>query len=129
MRQIVKPLLVCVVVVLAGCSHKSRTRPSEAAPEGAHETAGTAVSGVDAATVARSIRLCRTQLQDLQEQLGQPTRDGIVHKQRIVSWTIQSDAPRRELAVMLNPQNTVVDIYWNVPSAVPWSPADQCLAP
>ena len=86
-------------------------------------------STVDAAAVARSIRLCRTQLAELQQQLGEPTRDGIVHKQHIVSWIVQWDAPTRYLAVMLNAQNTVVDLYWNVPSEIPWNPTDQCLAP
>ncbi len=84
---------------------------------------------MDAAAVARSIRICRTQLADLQQQLGQPTSDGIMHKQHIVSWTVQWDSPMRSLAVMLNAQNTVVDLYWNVPSDVPWTPTDQCLAP
>ena len=137
MRQIVKPLLVCVVVIAAGCSHFSKKHAAEAAPvasseavpEAVHETTNARASGVDVATVAHSIRLCRTQYAELQQQLGQPTRDGILHKQHLVSWTVQADAPRRELAVMLNAQNTVVDLYWNVSSAIPWNPVDQCLSP
>ena len=131
MRPVVKLLPVCVVVVLAGCAHFSKPHVAavEAAPEAGHATTNAPASGVDAATVAHSIRLCRTQLADLQQQLGQPTRDGILHKQHIVSWTVQWEAPRRDLAVMLNAQNTVVDLYWNVASDVSWNPVDQCLAP
>ncbi len=121
MRQTYRLLAFIVVAALAGCA----SVPKLHAPVSAHTTDST----VDAAAIAHSVRLCRTQFAELQQQLGQPTRDGIVHKQRIVSWIVQWDAPTRYLAVLLNAQNTVVDLYWNVPSEIPWNPTDQCLAP
>ena len=126
MRPTCKLFALSALVVLAGCAAMSKHRGSAVAGSPSTHATG---SAVDAAAVARSIRLCRSQLAELQQQLGEPTRDGIVHKQHIVSWIVQWDAPTRYLAVMLNAQNTVVDLYWNVPSEIPWYPTDQCLAP
>jgi hypothetical protein len=126
MRPTCKLLALFALVVLAGCAARSKHHaPTAEGNASTHATDST----VDAAAVVRSIRLCRTQLAELQQLLGEPTRDGMVHKQHIISWIVQWDAPTRYLAVMLNAQNTVVDLYWNVPSEIPWSPTDQCLAP
>ena len=117
---------VFAAVCLAGCSvlpkiHSQGTPASESAPR--------ATVDLTAAAAARSIRLCRTQLSELRQQLGEATRDGIMHKQRIVSWTLPGSSQTRTLAVLLNAQETVVDVYWNQPLEVPWTPADQCLMP
>lgn len=129
MRPVVKLLACSIVLVLTGCAHAPATRISEVPSAAPSNFAHPADLAVDGATVVRAIRLCRTQFAELQQQLGQPTRDGLLHKQHIVSWTLHWDAPTRELAVMLNAENTVVDIDWNVSPLVPWSPTDQCLAP
>ena len=130
MRQLCKPLVFSVLAALAGCASVARIAHHEAATNApATNAPATNAPAVDAAAAVRSIRLCRTQVGELQQQLGVPTRDGIMHKQHIVSWIVQWDAPTRYLAVLLNPQNTVVDLYWNVPSEIPWTPTDQCLAP
>ena len=81
---------------------------------------------LDGASAAKSVVLCKTTLGDLQAQLGSPTRDGLLHRSRVVSWITEWEPLTRYLAVQVNDQGVVTDLYWNVPSEIPWVPVDQC---
>ena len=74
----------------------------------------------------RSIVLCTTTESDLRGQFGVPTRDGILHGGRILSWIIGESDPVKYLAVMLDERGVVVDLYWDIPTEIPWIPKDQC---
>lgn len=76
----------------------------------------------------RSIVLCTTTESDLRRQFGAPTRDGILHQGRILSWIIGENDPVKYLAVMLDERGVVVDLYWDIPTEIPWIPKDQCSA-
>jgi hypothetical protein len=80
----------------------------------------------DAAAVARAVVLCSTTLEELRAQLGEPTRDGLLHRVRVVSWIANWDSPTKYLAVMLDERGVVVDLYWDIPTEIPWTPRDQC---
>ena len=81
---------------------------------------------VDAGAVARAVVLCTTTEADLRRQLGAPTRDGLLRRDRVVSWITGEDGVVHFLAVMLNGRGVVVDLYWDLPGEVAWTPADQC---
>lgn len=81
---------------------------------------------IDAAPVARAIVLCTTTLDDLRRQLGDPTRDGRLHGQHVVSWITAWDPLVRYLAVLVDARGVVVDLYWDVPTEVTWVPTSQC---
>jgi hypothetical protein len=101
-----------VAALLAGgCAHAEKAPPA---------------ASIDGGAVARSIVLCRTTEADLRRQLGEPTRDGRLHDSRVMSWITQWDGPTRYLAVLLDDRGVVVDVYWDVPTEIPWSPTDQC---
>jgi hypothetical protein len=104
-----------IVSLLAGC---------------AHPNVATSAPAVDSTSVfrtaARSVVLCKTTEADLRHQLGEPTRDGILHGARVVSWIARWDSPTRYLAVLLNDRGVVVDVYWDIPTEIPWVPTDQC---
>lgn len=91
-------------------------------------TSKSAPATMDAAPVARSIVLCTTTLDDLRRQLGEPTRDGILHRERIVSWITAWDPLVRYLAVVVDAKGLVVDLYWDVPTEATWSPTNQCMS-
>lgn len=103
--------LASALVVISGCASV------EAAPDKPE---------LDGAAAARSVVLCQTRLSDLENRLGSPTRDGLLHASRVVSWITQWDPLVRYLAVQVNQQGVVTDLYWDVPSEIPWTPADQC---
>jgi hypothetical protein len=97
----------------------------------AHAAAGNAPTDghampVDARAVVRSIVLCKTTESELIARLGEPTRNGLLGRARIMSWIIQWDHPTRYLGVLLDDRGTVVDLYWDLPTEIPWSPADRC---
>ena len=92
----------------------------------AHAEKAPAVAPIDGGAVARSIVLCKTTEADLRRQLGEPTRDGRLHDSRVMSWITQWDRPTRYLAVLLDDRGVVVDVYWDVPTEIPWSPTDHC---
>ena len=75
-----------------------------------------------------AITLCKTTEAELRAALGEPTRDGMLHDARIASWILGEGAGGviRYLAVMFDAQGVVIDRVWNVPTEVPWVPADQC---
>ena len=81
---------------------------------------------LDGAAAASSVVLCRTTLSELQSRLGTPNRDGLIHADRIVSWITEWEPLVRYLAVRVDRQGVVTDLYWNVPSEIPWVPTDQC---
>lgn len=78
------------------------------------------------ASIARSVVLCQSKVADLQAQLGEPSRDGVLGTSRILTWVVAWDPLVKYLGVMANQQGTVVDVYWNLPSEVVWSPTDRC---
>jgi len=81
---------------------------------------------VDVRSVVNSITLCSTTESELRRKLGEPYRDGILHRSRVVNWIAQWDSPTRYLAVLLDDRGVVVDVYWDIPTEVPWVPKDQC---
>ncbi len=103
--------LFLALAALSGCA---ATRPEPAAPP------------VDGAAVARSVVLCTTTEADLRQRLGAPTRDGILHGDRVMSWITGEDGVVHFLAVMLDARGVVVDLYWDLPGEVPWTPTSQC---
>lgn len=100
-----------LALTLSGCA---ATRPETAAP------------AIDGAAVARSVVLCTTTEADLRQRLGAPTRDGLLHGARVVSWIVSEDAVTHFLAAMVDARGTVVDLYWDLPGEVPWTPTSQC---
>ena len=80
----------------------------------------------DPDAAARRIALCTTTEAELRQTFGPPTRDGRLRDTRIVSWIVGESNVVRYLAVLLNARGIVVDLYWNLPTEIPWTPADQC---
>ena len=73
-----------------------------------------------------SIEVCTATEAALHAELGPPTRDGRLHGARVVSWIISDGDVTAYLAVLLAPDGRVVDLYWDVPTEIPWTPTDQC---
>lgn len=86
----------------------------------------TPAPAIDGAAVARSVALCKTTLAEIEHRLGAPSRDGVLHASRIVSWVVEWEPLTRYLAVQLDAAGVVTDLYWNVPTEIPWVPVDQC---
>lgn len=76
--------------------------------------------------VVESVELCRTSLAELRERLGTPSRDGRLGTSTVVTWILDWDPLVRYLGVMANEEGTVVDVAWNLPTEVPWTPTDRC---
>lgn len=95
-----------------------------------HPGSGAAPRAPGAATDARAyiatIAVCTTTESDLRAQLGAPSRDGRLAAGRIVSWVISGDDIIAYLAVLLDAHGTVVDLYWDIPTEIPWTPTDHC---
>ena len=53
-------------------------------------------------------------------------RDGILDGARVMSWIARWDSPLRYFAVLLDDHGVVVDIFWDIPTEIPWVPTDQC---
>jgi len=103
-------LLFCA----AGCAHSAPPRESRS------DRVARARAAADA------IVLCRTTEAELRRELGEPTRNGRLHGQRILSWIVQWDAPARYFAVLVDDRGIVIDAYWDVPTEIPWVPVSQC---
>lgn len=102
-----------VLVILSGCAH--------AAPPSAPPPA-------DRRAAVRAIVLCTSTEAELRAALGEPTRDGLLRRERILSWIIDEGAVVSYLAVLLDARGVVVDRAWDLPTEIPWTPADQCSA-
>ena len=100
------------IVALAGCA---------SVPVDDNEP--TIANGVE---IARSVELCKTHVSDLQAKLGTPSRDGRLGNARVVTWIVEWDPLTKYLGVLTNEAGTVVDVYWNLPSEVVWSPTNRC---
>ena len=80
----------------------------------------------DGARIAGSVELCRTTLAELRNRLGEPSRDGRLGKAQVVTWIVEWEPLVKYLGVMADGSGKVVDLYWNLPSEVPWTPTDRC---
>jgi len=103
-------LPVLGVVVMAACRQGAQT----------HETVNSFLA------TAKSVVLCQTTEAELRLQLGEPHRDGILHGGRVLSWIVPGTSAGRYLAVLVDSRRIVTDLYWDIPTAVPWVPTDQC---
>ncbi|HEY0476744.1 MAG TPA: hypothetical protein VGD37_04425 [Kofleriaceae bacterium] len=95
---------------------------------GAPHRQGPEVRGIAALP---QVTLCRTTEAELRAALGVPTRDGLLHDARVMSWITgaSSEGAVRYLAVLLDAHGVVIDRVWNLPTEIPWLPADQCTRP
>jgi hypothetical protein len=73
-----------------------------------------------------AIKLCQTTEAELRAALGNPSRDGVLHQARVMSWIVSDDGLVKYLAVLLDTNGVVIDEIWNVPTEIPWVPTDQC---
>ena len=99
-------------LLVAGCA---TTRPQQPAAR-----------IVDPTPVIATIHVCQTTFEQLRAQLGEPSRNGIIHRQRVVTWITALSPLVRYLGVLLNDNGVVVDMYWDIPTEIVWEPADQC---
>ena len=44
----------------------------------------------------------------------------------IMSWLISTETLNRYLAVLIDARGVVTDLYWDIPTEIPWVPTDQC---
>lgn len=93
-----------------------------------HPTSARAPRRADPRPAIDAIALCRTTGAALREALGPPTRDGRLGDARVVSWIIGEDDVIHYLAVRLDAADVVVDVYWDLPTEIPWQPTDRCAA-
>lgn len=105
-------MLVFFLLALAGCATSRQDDVEQPIP-----------NGVD---VARSVVLCETHVSALEARLGTPSRDGVLGKARVVTWIVEWDPLVKYLGVLADESGRVVDLYWNLPSEVPWSPVNRC---
>jgi hypothetical protein len=116
-----RALLPALLLVLTGCAHL----PGDSAPEA---PVGRRVEAdVDVSAVAKSIVVCQSNEADLRQRLGPPTRDGLLHRERVLSWLTRDESPPKYLAVLLDRNGLVVDVYWDIPTEVPWVPTNHCV--
>src|ERR1700759_855511 len=98
-----RPGLAALCAVLVGC--------------GAHREATEARGPVRLPPVT----LCHTTEAELRAALGTPTRDGVLHDARVLSWLtgISHEGVVHYLAVLLDGQGVVIDRIWDVPTEIP----------
>lgn len=110
MRRLLLPW-VLTATMLSGCATAPATR----------------LSRPDPMPFLRNMVLCQTTGTQIRDALGAPTRDGLLHDAHVMSWILgNDDGVVRYLAVLLDADGVVVDRIWNVPTEIPWIPADQC---
>ena len=103
-----------LAAALAGCARPgSAPAPAPAAADGGR-------------ALAASVVLCRTTEAELRRALGEPTRDGRLRDARVLSWILGESPVVRYLAVLVDARGVVTDLYWDLPTEIPWTPADQC---
>ena len=71
--------------------------------------------------------LCKTTADELKVWFGPPRRDGRLGKNRVQAWLLGDD-PERVLAVMYDEVGRVIDLLWDVPGLMSWTPTDRCPA-
>lgn len=76
--------------------------------------------------VARSVVLCQSKVVELESRLGAPSRDGVLGTMRVLTWVVTWDPLTKYLGVVADEKGTVVDLYWDLPSEIPWSPGNRC---
>ncbi len=98
--------------LLAGCAH----------------TAAPPHPSFDADAAVERLALCTTTEAEARALFGTPTRVGRLRNERVLSWIVGEGqgGTIRYLAVLLDARGTVVDLYWNLPTEIPWAPANQC---
>lgn len=106
---------ILTMFAISACAHSSQQNQS---------TVSSALASTQQAV--RAIALCTTTEAELRRDFGTPTRDGILRNDRIVSWIVGESDPVKYLAVLLDSRGVVVDLYWDIPTEVPWVPANQC---
>ncbi len=104
--------LLFTLLTLAGCATSPRSDDEQPLANGVE--------------VARSVMLCQTNVSDLEAQLGTPSRDGVLGRSRVMTWIVEWDPLVKYLGVLADESGTVVDLYWNLPSEVQWSPVNRC---
>lgn len=109
--------LAVAVTLVAGAACTRGAAPAATAPR-------------PTASSVAAIALCTTTEAELRTALGAPARDGVLHRARILSWMAgeTEGGVVHYLAVLLDDRGVVVDLYWDVPTEIPWTPTDQCLA-
>jgi len=101
-----KRLAILTILLLGACGHPAAAPVHPTLPE---------------------VTLCKTTEAELRAALGTPTRDGLFHSARVMSWIVDgSGGVIRYLAVMLDGNSVVIDRVWNIPTEIPWTPTDQC---
>ena len=122
-RPGVRRAWLCVGALLCACGG-STGKPVVA--EGGAKVRN-AEGGAKVRDAAERVVLCKTTEADLRASLGEPFRDGRLGEHRVVSWVAERDV-ERFLAVLVDARGVVVDLYWDVPGAVAWTPTDRCAA-
>lgn len=102
-----------LLMALAGCAVAPRKETAE------HPA-------IDGAAIARSVVMCRTTLAELEARLGAPSRDGLLGPTRVLTWITDWEPLLRYLGVAVDERGTVIDLYWNLPTEMPWSPTNRC---
>lgn len=108
-----RALALILVLMLGGCATTRATN---------------APTRPDPRPQVAAIELCRTTEAELRAAFGAPTRDGRLRDARVLSWiTGEGDGGvTHYLAVLLDARGRVADLYWDLPTEIPWVPADQC---
>ncbi len=102
-----------LLLVLSSCAHAVQGEPGAPDPVGRR-------------SAASSVVLCRTTEAELRAQFGEPTRNGTFRRDRLLTWIVSEDDVVSYLGVLVDSRGIVVDLVWDVPSEVPWSPQNQC---
>ena len=50
----------------------------------------------------------------------------MLRRDRILSWIVGEGSVVSYLAVLVDPRGVVVDLVWDVPTEIPWTPENQC---
>lgn len=113
---------ILVALALAACTRAD-------SPPATRQVLSVQEQGTRLREAAKAIVLCQTTDSTLRQQLGDPSRDGVIHGERIMSWIVFDTDPSLYLGVLLDSAGIVVDEYWDVPTEVPWVPTSQCKHP